>query len=330
MLSKSINTFFISSSKSLYGGSVSNGVLYYRQNPLQFSLPAHPYFPTSSIGANKAFNGSIVSKRYYARRTTRTKAEEEQATSTRTTNLQEQQTATGTGLFGKRAEQEYYGDETTEQSLTPDIRAHLSKVYGTLMAGLGATAVSTVLGLFAPGLSIVGTIGFIVGVFALVFTDRSRVVFRQNLFLAVCALAGLSISPLVGASSLGTILAAALGTSGIFAGFTLAALKARRKSMLLLGGVLGGGLLLVFFCALGGLLLPLFGVTNPAILGALWNINLYVGLGVFSLFVAYDTQRIIEDYREGNNDHVSHALNLFLDILNIFVRLLHIFGRGDY
>jgi FtsH-binding integral membrane protein len=261
---------------------------------------------------------TFVPKRYYARKTTRVKQDEQTTTTTTGTSLEE--TKPGT-MFG----QSTGPDESTEGSLTPAIKNHLYKVYGTLMAGLGLTAISTVIGLFIPGLAIIGWIGSLVGIITLIFTDRSRIVFRQNLFLAICAFTGLSIVPLVAASSLGAILAAALGTSGIFGAFTLAALKARRKSMLMLGGVLGGGLLVVFFCGIAGLLLPLFGVTNPAILGALFSVNLYLGLGIFSLFVAYDTQQIIENFREGDTDHISPALNLFLDIINIFVRLLHIF-----
>jgi len=172
-------------------------------------------------------------------------------------------------------------------------------------------------------------IGSFIAILAVIFTDKAKVVRRQNLFLAACALTGLGIAPLVGASSLGAIIAAALGTSGIFGAFTLAALKARRKSMLMLGGVLGGTLLVVFLCGLAGLILPMLGVTNPALLAALYNINLYLGLGLFSLYVAYDTQYIIESFHEGDTDHISPALSLFLDVINIFIRLLHIFGRSD-
>jgi len=215
---------------------------------------------------------------------------------------------------------------------TPDVRTHLAKVYGTLMAALGLTTAGTLVSIILPPAAMmagamVGMIGSLVGVLALVFTNRDNKVLRQNLFLGVAGLMGLSIAPLVAASAPGVVFAAALGTSAIFGGFTLAALKARRKSMLMLGGVLGGGLMLVFSCAIAGLLLPLFGVTSPAILGALYNVNLYLGLGIFSLYIAYDTQRMIESYKAGDDDHISPALSLFLDIINIFTRLLQIFGR---
>jgi len=89
-------------------------------------------------------------------------------------------------------------------------------------------------------------------------------------------------------------------------------------------------------------------------LQALYNINLYGGLAIFSLFISYDTQNMIESYKAGDDDHISPALNmflsaspfyhldlppvycidclfltfLFLDVFNIFVRLIQIF-RGD-
>jgi len=295
----------------------SNGFRWFHKQSIQ-----NFFLLNNAIHGKAYFTFAIVPKRYYARRTTRLK-QEDQTTTTTGTSLEERKPGTMYGDQPTAGEEE----ETTENSLTPAIKNHLYKVYGTLTAGLGFTAVSTIVGLFIPGLSIIGFIGSLVGIIVMVFTDKNRVVYRQNLFLAVCAFTGLAIAPLVGASSLGVIIAAALGTSGIFGAFTLAALKARRKSMLMLGGVLGGGLLVVFLCGVAHLLLPLFGVTNPALLGALFNINLYLGLGIFSLFIAYDTQQLIENYRAGDTDHISPALNLFLNIINIFVRLLHIFGR---
>uniref|UniRef100_A0A6B2LIA1 Uncharacterized protein n=1 Tax=Arcella intermedia TaxID=1963864 RepID=A0A6B2LIA1_9EUKA len=196
------------------------------------------------------------------------------------------------------------------------------------MAGVGTSIAGAGLGFLAPGLSIVGMIGGFIGVIALAFMDPTNVTRRQNVFLGITALLGLGIAPLLMGSSLGAVIAATVGTAGIFGGFTLAALKSKRKSMLQLGGVLMGGLFVLVGVSLAGLLLPLLGVTNPAVLAALHSFNLYAGLGIFSLFVAYDTQRMIEDYHDGNRDHVGPALSMFLNIFNIFIRLLAIF-RGD-
>jgi len=269
--------------------------------------------------------------RYYARRTARsTRVEEDvmQQQQRQPTGLQERVSDSTTTLQQEKDRiEEQDSEKSTEHFITPDVRRFISKVYGTLMAGLGMAAVGIALSFAVPALALPGMIGSLIGVIAIVFMDKRRVVTRQNIFLAVGTLTGMAIGPLIASSAPGVVLAAALGTSAIFGGFTLAALKAKHRSMLMLGGVLGGGLLVVFSCGLAGLLLPMFGVTNPAILGALYNINLYLGLGVFSLYVAYDTQRMVDSYTQGDDDHVSPALNLFLDIINIFIRLLQIFGR---
>jgi len=159
----------------------------------------------------------------------------------------------------------------------------------------------------------------------MMFTNPANVTFRQNLFLGIAGLVGMSIAPLVAASAPGVVFAAALGTSAIFGGFSLAALRAKRRQFLTYGGPLIGCLFMVFGCSLAGILLPLIGVTSPAILGALYNVNLYGGLVLFSIFISYDTQRMIEDYRAGDTDHVSPALSMFLNVINIFIRLLRIF-----
>jgi len=273
--------------------------------------------------------------RYYARHGRKVTVEEKQESQyqRQDTNLQQQnQTSIPWQQQQQIEKEEEIVQETTESAITPDVRNHLSKVYGTLMAGIGMAAAGTLISLLLPasammGAAMVGCIGSLVGIISLVLTKVEKKVLRQNLFLAIGGLMGLGIAPMVAFSAPGVVFAAALGTSAIFGGFTIAALKARRKSMLMLGGVLGGGLLLVFSCGIAGLILPLLGVTSPAILGALWNINLYLGLGIFSVYIAYDTQNMIEMYKQGNDDHVSPALNLFLNIINIFIRLLQIFGR---
>jgi len=297
-------------------------------------IPVHSYVSRVKILSPLAFAHhqctNNISVRFYARRSARTRVEEVDTKQQQDTEITQQRVADTPWRREQQEQQQQQRsdmEQTTEDSITPEIRRHLSKVYGTLMAGLGIASVGTLVGIFVPGLAIFGAIASLVGVIAIVFLDRSKVTLRQNLLMAVCGLVGISIAPLVAVSSPGVVFAAALGTSAIFGGFTLAALKAKRKSMLMLSGVLFGGLLVVFSCSIAGLVLPLMGVTNPALLSGLFNINLYGGLGLFSLFIAYDTQRTIESYREGDNDHVTPALNLFLDIINIFIRLLQIFGR---
>jgi len=51
---------------------------------------------------------------------------------------------------------------------------------------------------------------------------------------------------------------------------------------------------------------------------------LYIGLAVMCGFIVYDTQFIVERARRGDMDYVMHSLNLFVDFVGVFWRLLMI------
>ena len=50
-------------------------------------------------------------------------------------------------------------------------------------------------------------------------------------------------------------------------------------------------------------------------------------LGIFVAYVAYDVQKIVRYYEETDNMAVIGAFDLYLDFINIFLRLLQLFGR---
>lgn len=221
--------------------------------------------------------------------------------------------------------------QTAADALTPQVSAYVSKVY-RFMAGTvavaGATGIaSAALGL--PGMGLLGLLGGLGLILGVVFTPKEKVRLREGLVLGFGALSGLTLGPLLASVSASASLLAFLGTLGIFAGFSLAALRAKRTAYIYWTGPLFGALLITFLVGITGALLPLFGVHNLAILKALYNVNLYLGLGLFSVFVAYDTQRMIDSAARGEEDHVSDALNMFMNVFNIFIRLLMIFGRKD-
>ena len=58
--------------------------------------------------------------------------------------------------------------------------------------------------------------------------------------------------------------------------------------------------------------------------------ELYMGLFVFSFYVLYDTQVIVERVESaGVTDDVRHALTLYTDFADIFMRLLVILARSS-
>jgi len=52
---------------------------------------------------------------------------------------------------------------------------------------------------------------------------------------------------------------------------------------------------------------------------------------IFSFYIVYDVQLIIggkhHTYRFGIDEHIFAALNIYLDVINLFIRILQIFGR---
>ena len=70
------------------------------------------------------------------------------------------------------------------------------------------------------------------------------------------------------------------------------------------------------FLSLGGIFFPV-----------LHEIELYGGVLFFAFLNAYDTHVAIQKFRQGEADHVGHAINYALNILNILIRVIEILIR---
>lgn len=156
----------------------------------------------------------------------------------------------------------------------------------------------------------------------LMSTSPADVTKRSALFAGFTGLKGASLGPLIGAVLLvdpSIVATAALGTTLIFACFSAVALRSPRRSYLYLGGFLLSALSCL---ALVGLVNLFLGIE------ALLSVQLYGGLLMFCGFVIFDTQVIVEKAAAGETDYVWHAVELFIDFVAIFVRLLIILSRN--
>lgn len=212
------------------------------------------------------------------------------------------------------------------------VRTHLAKVYGTLGATIGVSAVGSVASIttgmmvspLIPGLA------SLVPLFWLYSTTPADSEMKRGLLLGSFALlSGMSTAPLVAmASSMNPMLVPmALGaTTGMFGLMTAAAMVAPKGAMLRLGAPLFGGVVCLMGVGVAGFMVDPSSPWYPV----LHSVSLYGGLGIFSLYVAYDTQQIIQDYEEGNRDVVHGAVNLFINFKAMFTRFLLIFmGNND-
>ena len=64
----------------------------------------------------------------------------------------------------------------------------------------------------------------------------------------------------------------------------------------------------------------------------LFNIlSIYGGLVLFSIYLIYDIQLIVgnKSHQFGEDDYILAALNLYLDIISLFIRILSIVGEKE-
>jgi FtsH-binding integral membrane protein len=115
--------------------------------------------------------------------------------------------------------------------------------------------------------------------------------------------------------------ASVMGCASLYAYNTNPA-KFRFWKVPLMGGL--GGL-----CGIGliGMVNVLFIHSDLAIFEILHNVNVYAGIGIFAAFTSYDTYEMVEDYKKGRLNHISHATNFYLNFMNLLVRIMEIMAK---
>lgn len=201
------------------------------------------------------------------------------------------------------------------------MRQHLTNVYACLAMSTMAAAVGSAIHLFTNILQA----GFLSGIGALVFfgllmatpDDNGKTLkLRMGYLLGFTTLTGVGMGPLlehVIAVNPSIIVTALVGTAVVFVSFSLCSIFAERGKWLYLGGTLMTLLTSLMVLSLANLF---FGSS------LVFQAQLYLGLFAMCGFVLYDTQLIIEKRRMGSKDFVSHSLDLFVDFIGIFRRLL--------
>jgi FtsH-binding integral membrane protein len=124
-----------------------------------------------------------------------------------------------------------------------------------------------------------------------------------------------------------TILPTALAlSSAIFGGASLIAYNMPKDRMLGMGGVMMGSLLGLMGLQVIGLLTAAF--TGPNALSTLlFSANNYLGIGLFSALIAYDTHVAIKMYEMKQADHLGMSVQFLLNFWNILLRLMSIFSH---
>lgn len=153
---------------------------------------------------------------------------------------------------------------------------------------------------------------------------------KQLAWAVHCAVLGAVIAPIC---FLGgpLLMKAFLYTGGVVGALSTVAACAPSERFLHIGGPLAIGLGLVFASSLASMWLP----PTTALGAGLASVSLYGGLILFSGFLLHDTQRVCkaaEAYPENSYhkfDPISHAMAIYMDALNIFIRIAVILSSGD-
>lgn len=114
----------------------------------------------------------------------------------------------------------------------------------------------------------------------------------------------------------------------VFGGSSLFAYYKPNKSLLKYQAPLMGALM--GFVGIG--IVSLFStlLLGPNIFSNIWfNVDMYGGILLFSGINAMDTHKAIEMYESKNPDHLGCATNLYLNFMNILVRIMAILSKKD-
>jgi len=210
-----------------------------------------------------------------------------------------------------------WSDLTNDSTIHKDLQTHLVNVYGALCTTLLASAVGVWahlmwnLGGILSTLAVMGLL-----LFLRMDTDKDNVSKRMAILTSIGFFQGISLGPLMALTldvNPSILVTAFLGTSVIFVCFTVSALKAQRFQYLALGGILSSGISML-------ILLSFLNIFMRSEM--IFYVYLYLGLLIFSGYVLYDTQIIVERFRSGDRDFAWHAVELFIDFVGIFVRIV--------
>ncbi|PZC84451.1 bax inhibitor 1 [Helicoverpa armigera] len=213
-----------------------------------------------------------------------------------------------------------------QNRLEPPVRQHLKNVYGTLMmtcgAALGGVYVDMYTWFQAGILSAIVGAGLMLMLIATPDNGKNTNL-RLGYLLGFGLTSGMSLGPLLEYVSFvdpSIIVTALLGSTLVFVCFSIAAMLADRGSWLFLGGTLMTLLTSMSLMTLVNIFMQSH---------FLYQAHLYLGLMLMCGFVLFDTQLIIEKRRMGSKDFVQHALELFIDFIGMFRRLLIILSQKE-
>ncbi|KAJ3371155.1 Bax inhibitor 1 [Allomyces arbusculus] len=219
--------------------------------------------------------------------------------------------------------------------LSPVARQHVTGAYTTLawMTAITAATSYGVLTGWLPALHpLIPFIGMMValGIFRMSSRTKDALTTRRAALAGFAALEGaslVSLLELVQLVSPRILPQAVVSTLLVFTSFSVAAMTSTRRSMIYLFGFLGSALSILAWMSFANVFM------NSRLL---FNGELYLGLLVFAGYVMFDTQVMLArvpalavmDRVGREHAHMDSAIELYLDLVNVFVRIAIIMAKN--
>lgn len=210
------------------------------------------------------------------------------------------------------------------------VRSRMMKTYGYVSAGLGITALSAVT-LFSRGYAaqlamypIAGALGCMaltIGcMIAVQVIPQENVVPKHLAWGGFNCAMGFTLCPMVALG--GVVLQQAAVVTGVIVGsLSAVAAVAPDEQFLSWGPYLGCGLGVMVAASIGSMFFPASAMLH--------NVVLYGGLGLFGMYTCYDTQKMLYHAElDSNYDPINRGLGLYMDTINIFVRVAQIIAMS--
>ena len=221
----------------------------------------------------------------------------------------------------------------SREQVDQGLRSYMLRVYNYMATGLGLTGLTAYFVAITPSLfnAIYGTpLYWIVALAPLGFVfylsarlHKISFTTAQTVFWIFSGVMGLSMAYIFIAFTGASIARVFFITAGTFAGMSLYGYTTK-KDLSGWGSFLFMGLIGIIIASIVNIFLK-----SPM----LYYVISWVGVLVFVGLTAYDTQRIKEMYYASDHPEISGkkaimgALKLYLDFINLFIMLLHIFGQ---
>lgn len=209
-----------------------------------------------------------------------------------------------------------------ETFMSPIVQKRVANTFGFFGYGIGATGAicyglrnSMAAANANPWVLLAASLGTLVATHMVDYHENFAL--KMAAYTGFIGLTGVTLVPLIQMTSMGIIADAALATGMSLSTLATVAYMAPSEQFLQWGGMLS--------LACGGMMaVSILGMLNPGS-KALFNVWLYGGLALSGMLVMFRTQRIIHDAKtQYKYDPVNHAVGIYLDAVNMFVRFVMI------